>query len=187
MIGDPIIKTISDRLFETSALNNVVEKLGTNSDISVAVPISTRPLFIAATFARSPSSMLVLTGGEAAADMMVRELRQWLSSEQVLRMPLYTHQPWREQVINTDHIAQVGQRNQAVTSLQRGERKIVVASIEAILRKIPIFEAHQRRLLVSVPQGGDGESASGEDTTVAATTAATAAASAVAATATAAA
>ncbi|MCL2136756.1 MAG: transcription-repair coupling factor [Coriobacteriia bacterium] len=122
----------------------MVGKLGAKDDISVAAPISSRPFFIAATYTHAPRSMLVLASGEAAADHISRELRLWLGNELVLRLPLYTHQPWRDQAISEEHVAQAGQRARAISALQNGDAVIVVASVESILRKTaPSDPAHK--------------------------------------------
>ena len=106
------------------------------SDASVAAPISARPLLVAAAFTRKPRSMLVLTSGEAAADHFARELRSWLEPQSVLRLPLYTHQPWRDQAITSEHIAQTGLRSQALQALKQGTRQIIVASVESVMRRL---------------------------------------------------
>ena len=137
MNDDSLIEVISERLFKADALGDIAEKLGANSDISVAASISSRPLLIAATFTYKPRSTLVLTSGEAGADFLARELRLWLGADEVLRLPLYGHLPWREQALSEEHITQAGQQAQALTALSAGVPKVVVASVEALLRRLP--------------------------------------------------
>jgi transcription-repair coupling factor (superfamily II helicase) len=130
------IQIVSERLFGAKAFDRLSEKLGAASDISVAAPISARPLLLSAIFAHAPRSMLVLTSGELAADLMAQELRLWLGIEAVKRLPLYGHRPWREQAVNQEHATQVGARAEALASLLSGQPTLVVASIESMLRRL---------------------------------------------------
>jgi len=136
-----IIKIVSKRLFAARGMQDVTEKLGAGSDVSVAAPISARPLLVASIFTHDPRPTLVLTSGEASADQFARELRIWLGADDVRRLPLYTHQPWRDSPISREEIAQAGARAEALYGLKRGEAKIVVASVEAIMRRLPMPQA----------------------------------------------
>ncbi|MDR2957167.1 MAG: hypothetical protein LBU61_03165, partial [Coriobacteriales bacterium] len=146
MSNTSIIDIVSDRLFKSKAFSRLAEKLGAQGDISVAAPISARPLLVAAIFAPSPKSMLVLTSGEEAADHFARELRVWLGSETAVRFPLYTHRPWRQQELIDEHVAQVGARSHALATLKADEPKLVVASVQALLRRLPPTKTLQQTI-----------------------------------------
>ena len=132
-----IIDIVSERLFQARALKTLSEKLGAQSDISVAAPISARPFLVAASYRQQPRSTLIICNGEVQADHFARELRSWLPDEVVLRLPLYSHRPWREQTLSTENIAQNGARAEALAELQSGQPKLVVASVQSLLRKLP--------------------------------------------------
>ncbi|MCL2339500.1 MAG: transcription-repair coupling factor [Actinomycetia bacterium] len=131
------IQIISDRLFAARAWQGVSEKLSAGSDLAVAAPISVRPLLVAAVFARSPRTTLVLISGEAAAEQFSRELRGWLDADTVLQLPLASHQPWRGLLLTTEQIAQNGRRSEALLALTDPTPRIVVANIQALLRRLP--------------------------------------------------
>ncbi|MDR0458879.1 MAG: transcription-repair coupling factor [Coriobacteriales bacterium] len=132
-----VIDIASERLFQARALKTLSEKLGAQSDISVAAPISARPFLVAAGYKQQPRSTLIICNGEVQADHFARELRTWLPGEAVLRLPLYSHRPWREQALSTENIAQSGARVEALVELQSGQPQLVVASVQSLLRKLP--------------------------------------------------
>ncbi|MDR3316309.1 MAG: transcription-repair coupling factor [Coriobacteriales bacterium] len=132
-----LAQQLAVRLFSTGALSRVADKLSGGEDAVVAVPLSARPLLVAAAFARDPRPTLVVISGEEAAYLFARDLAVWLGNELVLRLPLRTDLPWLDHPREQQHYQQTGQRTSAIAALSRGERRVVVASARALMRCVP--------------------------------------------------
>jgi transcription-repair coupling factor (superfamily II helicase) len=132
-----LIAQLAEALFTSRALEGAAAKLETGRDATIAVPLSARPLLVAAAFARRPRPTLVVISGEEAAYLFGRDLAVWLGNEQVLSLPMRTDLPWKDQPRETAHTQQVGQRAWAIDALATGKPCVVVASARSLLRCVP--------------------------------------------------
>jgi transcription-repair coupling factor (superfamily II helicase) len=132
-----LIAPLAEMLFAGKALEGVAARLETGRDATIAVPLSARPLFVAAAFARRPRPMLVVVAGEDAAYLFARDIAAWLGNEQVLTLPLRTDLPWKDQAREPQHVQQAGRRARAINALATGEPRVVVASARSLLRCVP--------------------------------------------------
>jgi transcription-repair coupling factor (superfamily II helicase) len=132
-------------LFASKALQGVAAMLETGRDAVVAVPLSARPLLLAAAFAHRPRPLLVVVSGEEAAYLFARDIAVWLGNERVLALPLRTDLPWKDQAREPQHVQQVGQRAQAIDALATGRPCVVVASARSLLRCVPPVPREERQ------------------------------------------
>jgi transcription-repair coupling factor (superfamily II helicase) len=131
-----LITALAEALF-ASALKEAAARLDAGHDAVVAVPLSARPLLVAAAFARRPQPTLVVLSGEEAASVFARDLAVWLGNERVLTLPMRTDLPWKEQAHEATFIQQAGRRARSINALAVGEPRIVVASARSLLRCVP--------------------------------------------------
>jgi transcription-repair coupling factor (superfamily II helicase) len=132
-----LIASLAELLFTSAALESAAAKLETGRDATVAVPLSARPLFVAAAFARRPCPTLVVVSGEDAAAVFARDLAVWLGTEQVLPLPMRTDLPWKEQPHEAAQVQQAGRRARAIDALATGRPVVVVTSARSLLRCVP--------------------------------------------------
>ncbi|MDR3053306.1 MAG: transcription-repair coupling factor [Coriobacteriales bacterium] len=112
----------------------VAERLQDARDATIAVPLSARPLLVAALYALEPRSTIVVLAGEDAARHFARDLATYLGAAQVLRLPLRTDSPWSDAPRPTQ---QIGERARAIDALANEHPVIVVASARALMRCVP--------------------------------------------------
>jgi transcription-repair coupling factor (superfamily II helicase) len=136
-MSTPLIHQLAARLFAAKTLEGLAAKLETGRDATVAVPLTARPLLVAAAFAARPRTTLVIVSGEDAAYLFSRDLAIWLGNDSVLHLPLRTHRPWSDAARDTEDTQQVGQRARALWALTSSQPLVVVASARALLRRIP--------------------------------------------------
>jgi transcription-repair coupling factor (superfamily II helicase) len=132
-----LIASLAETLFSSKALEAAAAKLETGRDAVIGVPLSARPLLLAAAYVRDPRPLLVIVSGEDAAYLFARDLAALLGNETVLQLPLRTDFPWKDQPRESTHIQQVGQRARAIDALATGRPLVVVASARALLRCVP--------------------------------------------------
>ena len=104
----------------------------------MGVAASARPLFIAARFAADPKTTLVVCPGEDAAFAFAQSLRSYLGEGAVLRFPARNDYPLSAAAPTPRVIAE---RAQAAWALATGEKRVVVASGTALMRKIPLVNS----------------------------------------------
>ncbi len=129
-----LIDDLARILFQAKPFGQFSARLQDGEDATVAVPLSARPLIIAALFARDPRSTIVLLSGEEAVERFTRELRGYLGGEAVLALPIRDDLPWSEK---PPLIRAAGQRARAIHALSQGLPKLVVTSARALLRCVP--------------------------------------------------
>ena len=132
-----LIAPLAEALFSSKALEAAAAKFETGRDAVIGVPLSARPLLLAAAYVRDPRPLLVIVSGEDAAYLFARDLAALLGNEAVLQMPLRTDFPWKDQPREPMHVQQVGQRARAIDALAAGCPLVVVASARALLRCVP--------------------------------------------------
>ena len=133
-----IIDELTGILAESEDVARFWGKLDAGEDAAMGVAASARPLFIAARFARAPKPTLVVCPGEEAAVAFVRNLQAYLGEDDVLHFPLRADAPLTAAAPNPRLMAR---RAKAAWSLAAGEARIVVASGEALMRRMPPLSA----------------------------------------------
>jgi transcription-repair coupling factor (superfamily II helicase) len=136
-MSQSLIAQLASVLFSSKELETATAKLETGRDATIGIPLSARPLLVAAAYAANPRPVLVVVSGEEAAYLFARDLSVWLGNEAVLQLPLKTDIPWRDEARVSKHIQEVGQRARAICALASGEARVVVASARALLRCVP--------------------------------------------------
>ena len=129
-----LIDELIPRLEQSEDVVRFWHKLDRAEDAMMGVAASARPLFIAARFARRPNATLAVCAGEEAALALVRQLRAYLGDEAVLHFSLRKDSPCSAAAPDARVAAR---RAQAANALVTGEKRIVVASGEALMRRIP--------------------------------------------------
>ncbi|MDR2672770.1 MAG: transcription-repair coupling factor [Coriobacteriales bacterium] len=152
---------ISERLFSPGALSDVAARLDAGADANLAVPLSARPLVVAALFARMKRPLLVCVAGEEAAARFAYDVKNFIGDEQrkagdrqratgdeqgrigdgsddqdelVVQLPLRRDLPWIPTGLDP---REAGVRTRAIRSLVKGEPRVVVASARSLLRLMP--------------------------------------------------
>ena len=144
-----IIHELTAILAQSEDVTRFWRKLDAGEDAAMGVAASARPLFIASRFSRSPRTTLVVCPGEEAAAAIVRHLRAYLGDGEVLHFPLRHDAPLIAAAPTPKAIAA---RARAAFSLAAGEPRIVVASAEALMRRIPPASAGVYEPLVLWPE-----------------------------------
>ena len=130
-----IIDELIELLGQSEDVTRFWRKLDRGEDAMMGVAASARPLFIAARFARDPKATLVVCPGEDAALQLVRSLRAYLGDTAVLHFPYRKDYPLAAAASDPKTVAR---RAQAASALVAGEKRVVVASGSALMRKIPL-------------------------------------------------
>ena len=129
-----LIDELIPLLVQSEDIARFWRKLDAGEDAMMGVAASARPLFIAARFSREPRATLAVCPGEDAAIALVRQLRAYLGDEAVLHFSLRKDYPCSAASPDARVAAR---RAQAAYALVTGEKRIVVASGEALMRRIP--------------------------------------------------
>lgn len=129
-----LINRVSRQLLSAPELEPLLRELNAGHDATLAVAQSARPLVVASLWARDPRPCLLVVSGEEAADRTARALAAWLGQDVVARYPERRDRPWAETAPDD---AVIGTRCQAVSCLASGEKRLVVASAHALLRRVP--------------------------------------------------
>ena len=106
--------------------------------------------FIAHNYQSDPQTICVLTEDEEAAAYVVSDLEQILDPEQVVRFPRSDQAPY-----DAGHIEDVSHaiaRGEALRRLSAGERVVLVASLEAVLSRVP-SDRHVEEVTWTVTSG----------------------------------
>ena len=130
-----LIDLLQRELRRSSALDAFWIPLNEGSDATLGVAASACPLLVAARFAYHPQSTLVVMAGEDAADTFARQLRYFLGDGVVLRYRKRVDAPFSAKARSPRTVAE---RIEATCALAEGRMRIVVASADALLRKIPL-------------------------------------------------
>lgn len=129
-----LIDRVARQLFTAADLAPLLREFDVGKDASLSLAQSARPLMVAALWARNPRPCLLVVSGEEAADRAARALAAWLGQKAVLRYPERPDKPWATTIPND---ALVGARCRAIEALATGEKRLVVASARALLRRVP--------------------------------------------------
>lgn len=108
-------------------------RLDAGEDAVCGIAQSARPFMVAARFARTPQPTLVVVSTEDSAGDFARNLRTYLGEDKVVRFRVRRDLPWGEQASDA---AVIGARMEALYDLSQSKDIIVVASVEALLRKL---------------------------------------------------
>ncbi len=128
-----LIDVLSETLDATGALRDFWGKMGGGRDAALGVASSARPFLVAARFARTPQTTLVVVPGEDAAYDFARNVAGYLGDEKVLRFPARTDVPFDER---PSDLAGTAKRMEALRALQTGAECVVVASGRSLIRNI---------------------------------------------------
>ncbi len=128
------IDSIAYPLMHAPELKPLFEKLSSGEDSTSGIPLSARPLMIAAAFALHPRPMLVVVPGEETAERLSFLLASYLDYDSVQVLPGRSAYPWSDRLADSQEI---GRRIRALRSLQKGDACIVVTSSRTLLRRLP--------------------------------------------------
>ena len=128
-----LIDVLSETLDATGALREFWGKLDAGQDAVLGVASSARPFLVAARFARTPQTTLVVVPGEDAAYDFARNVAAYLGDEKVLRFPARTDSPFDGRPADLSGAAR---RMEALYALRTGRECVVVASGRALIRNV---------------------------------------------------
>lgn len=153
-----LIDALTAALKHSSALADVDAALDARGEATLAVSASARPFLVASRFCAHPCSTLVLIAGEESAQNFARNLRSYLGEDRVCHFVARSDFAFDD--IQGDP-RQIAQRMEALSMLRMGQPCVVVASIAALMRKLPPVQARvDRPLVLKAGDVLDGSSAS---------------------------
>ena len=130
MLIDSLVTTLN----KTEALEGFWKKLDEGSDATLGVASSARPFLVAARFARTSQTTLVVTAAEDAADMFARNVGAYIGDEKVLRFPERSDNSFLLEYHASPQ--EIAQRQEALWALQEGRACVVVSSARALLKRL---------------------------------------------------
>ncbi len=129
-----LIDSLASTLNKTEALEGFWKKLDKGSDATLGVASSARPFLVAARFARTPQTTLVITAAEDAADAFARSVGAYIGDKKVLRFPERSDNSFLLEYHASPH--EIARRQEALWALQEGRACVVVASARALLKRL---------------------------------------------------
>ncbi len=133
-----LINSLTYALERSGALDAFWGKLDAGDDATLGVAASARPFMVAARFAHSPQTTLVVVAGEEAAANFARNVSAYLGDDSVAHFPDRSDVPFQTKTPNP---RQVARRLEVAHALATGREMVVVASARALLRMLPPVSA----------------------------------------------
>ena len=133
-----LINSLTYALERSGALDAFWGKLDAGDDATLGVAASARPFMVAARFAHSPQTTLVVVAGEEAAANFARNVSAYLGDDSVVHFPDRSDVPFQTKAPNP---RQVARRLEVAHALATGREMVVVASARALLRMLPPVSA----------------------------------------------
>ncbi|MBK5211002.1 MAG: transcription-repair coupling factor [Coriobacteriia bacterium] len=110
-------------------------ELAAGNDISLATPTIIRAAYIFTQFRMRPRTILVVTESEEAADTMLGSLAAYFDGDELAHLALRDDFPWQDKA---PKLGLVTRRVRALHFLSTDREAVVVASVQALMRSVPL-------------------------------------------------
>lgn len=127
-----IIDQVSKELFKAGELKDFSAKLNAGKSANLAIVSSARSLIVACDFVRNEQSILLVVPGSDNAKIFANDLRMYLGADKV-----YEYANFEFAAQSKISCMQKAKKLQAIYSIFKAQKKIVVASARSLLRNLP--------------------------------------------------